>query len=294
MLYGILKSMVFFSTFDLSNKTKEITQFVLTPFVCISWIIFVFLLLDLYNKIYLPDNIIITNSMIYICIETFWYTICTIIWKCLLTIYQNKVTYFFDNFIKIVSCNNFKIHIYEFISIFIIFLSYLNTKLYIFISSFYIIISVIYTRILKINIESINKNLQWNILCNKITNGIDSSTISNTVFLHFYNFIYKNKTVLIQNNSVVPIDIISNTIEENTIDEIKVELIHNDVSKIIKPKKILYYNISKEGDWEILTETSTTNLKYVKCKYNINSDTILHLSDFAIIFNNFKDYNKKK
>lgn len=272
-----------FSSFDF-NKTKDITKIVVTPFVSISWLLFIFLLLDLYNKIYIPNNVVVANSMVFICIETFWYTLCTFLWKFILSFYSNNLRKVFD-FIIYSSFNLEYIVVYDILGVLIVTSSFFNTRFFIISSSFFIIFSIFYNKGKWVdnNIES-----KWELMCNNIN---DVLVTNNNVSANIYNSISKlfvnHRSLLMANNITKPVDII---IENNDNNKTILQLYppSDDIGsmKTYEDIQIIMYNSHDTDGWEIINSCNMDN-KLIKCIPNDQSSSMINInSNLIILFNN--------
>lgn len=293
MLFHIIRSLFFFSTFDFDKVSQHFTRLIITPFVSISWVLFIFLLIDLYNKVYIPENVTIANPMVFICIETFWYTTCTVIWQSIIHFYKNRINIALDKLFYVYNTTPINsISPYDVICILVLSTSYINTKVYLTLSPFILLFTIINN---KYGNDYSNKNIDTPILVSNVLSNweivfdnlkhmlVKNKPIPESIYKMIGNTFDNHKDYLINNNIILQVDVeITDTPNTDSV-----LIINNDGDqKIYNSVDILIYNCKTEQEWQILTDVNS-KCKLIQCKPNNNSlCTLSIINNLAVIIYN--------
>jgi hypothetical protein len=282
LLYKLVKSLAYTTANNFNKKYQDILTTILTPYIAISWLIVLFMVVDLYKYLFTSQKALIINkSLSFIMVETFFYCFCSVVWSNIFSHYKTK----FNQLLIYLNSNNILIigNTYNTVSIIVLLTSLVDLHIYFFMSFLFILFGII-NQDAPSDVEDIYKS--WNFLCDKIKES-NAVVQSGSVSRYLWNIYTKYTDTLIENEIAYPVNI---TIQNNFSNKTLLILHKSEETKYIHDKTIYLMNqnnsvssSSSEEEWENLEEYKN---RTITCTYDEKAVSHILISEkMIIIFN---------
>jgi hypothetical protein len=283
LLYKLVKSLAYTTANNFNKKYQDILTTILTPYIAISWLIVLFMVVDLYKYLFTTQKALIINkSLSFIMVETFFYCFCSVVWSNIFSRYKTKI----NQLLIHLNSNNILIigNTYNTVSIIILLTSLVDLHIYFFLSFLFILFGIINEDIPS-DVNDMYKS--WNFLCDKIK---ESNTVvqSGSLSTYLWNIYTKYTDTLVENEIAYPVNI---TIQNNS--QTQLLILHKGTeTKYIHDKTIYLMNqndsiscdnSNSDEEWENLEEYKN---KTFICTYDEKALSHILISEkLVIIFN---------